>query len=207
MRTNCVAWNPMEAFNIALANEDHNVYTFDMRNMEVAKFVHTDHVSAVLAIDFSPTGQEFVTGSYDRTIRIFGSTMPRSRDVYHTKRMQRIFSVQYSGDAQFIFAGSDDTNIRVWKSQASKELGVVTRRQQSKQSYNDALVQRYKHLPEIRRIHRHRHVPKEIKKTQEVKGIMKRSKQRKLENVRRHSTPGSVKKVSDKKKPVVKTQE
>lgn len=30
-----------------------------------------DHVSAVIDVDFSPTGKEIVTGSYDKTIRIF----------------------------------------------------------------------------------------------------------------------------------------
>lgn len=28
--------------------------------------VHTDHADAVLDVDYSPTGKEFVSGSYDR---------------------------------------------------------------------------------------------------------------------------------------------
>lgn len=40
-------------------------------------------------IDYSPTGREFVTGSYDRTVRIFDYNAGHSREVYHTKRMQR----------------------------------------------------------------------------------------------------------------------
>lgn len=55
MKTNGIAWNPMEAFNFTLANEDHNLYTFDMRKLDFARNVHTDHVSAVLAVDYSPT--------------------------------------------------------------------------------------------------------------------------------------------------------
>jgi DDB1- and CUL4-associated factor 13 len=47
------------------------------------------HVSAVLDVDFSPTGEELVAGSYDRSLRIFRSREGHSRDVYHTKRMQR----------------------------------------------------------------------------------------------------------------------
>lgn len=31
--SNDIAWNPMEAFNFAVANEDHNVYIFDMRKV------------------------------------------------------------------------------------------------------------------------------------------------------------------------------
>ena len=31
--------------------------------------VHMDHISAVTDVDFAPTGREFVTGSYDKTVR------------------------------------------------------------------------------------------------------------------------------------------
>lgn len=43
--------------------------------------VHMDHVSAVVAVDYSPTGKEFVSGSYDKTLRIFDSHMGHSREV------------------------------------------------------------------------------------------------------------------------------
>jgi len=31
-------------------------------------------------VDYSPTGREFVAGSYDRSVRIFGHTGGRSRE-------------------------------------------------------------------------------------------------------------------------------
>ena len=89
LRTNAISWNPMEAFNFAAASEDHNVYIYDMRKMNRALNVLKGHVSAVLDVDFAPTGEELVTGSNDRTIRIFRTREGSSRDVYHTKRMQR----------------------------------------------------------------------------------------------------------------------
>lgn len=206
MKSNCIAWNPMEAFNFTIGNEDHNCYTFDMRNLDTAKNVHVDHVAAVLGLDYSPTGQEFVTGSYDRTLRIFPTNHGHSREVYHTKRMQRIFSVSYSGDSTYIFAGSDDTNIRVWKSVASQNLGVVSQRQKKADEYNKTLIERHKQLPEIKRINRHRHVPKPIKQAQATKGVMKKSSQRKTDNLRRHSAPGRVPYKSERKKHIVQTQ-
>ena len=33
--------------------------------------VHQGHTSAVVDIDYAPTGKEFCTGSYDKSIRIF----------------------------------------------------------------------------------------------------------------------------------------
>jgi WD repeat and SOF domain-containing protein 1 len=38
-------------------------------------------------LDYSPTGKEFVTGSYDKTIRIFPIDSGRSRETYHGKRL------------------------------------------------------------------------------------------------------------------------
>ncbi|KAG5202708.1 Small nucleolar ribonucleoprotein complex subunit [Trichophyton interdigitale] len=89
LASNAISWNPMEAFNFAVANEDHNVYIFDMRKMDRALNVLKDHVAAVMDVEFSPTGEELVSASYDRTIRLWNREKGHSRDVYHTKRMQR----------------------------------------------------------------------------------------------------------------------
>lgn len=112
LRSNVVAWNPMEAFMFTAANEDHkyfaysccytrflcvlvqlmiyfsigcrinlnlriflklllidnnsSLYTFDIRRLDFASNVHTDHADAVLDVDYAPTGKEFVSGSYDK---------------------------------------------------------------------------------------------------------------------------------------------
>ncbi|KRT82715.1 translation initiation factor eIF2A, partial [Oryctes borbonicus] len=125
MRTNRLCWNPMEAFVFTTANEDYNLYTFDTRRLKHPTNVHMDHVSAVTDVDYSPTGKEFVSGSYDRTIRIFECDKGHSRDVYHTKRMQRLTSVKWTLDNKYILSGSDEMNIRVWKARASEKLGPL----------------------------------------------------------------------------------
>lgn len=85
-----------------------------------------DHVGAVIYLDYSPTGKEFVSGSYDKTIRIFESDKGHSRDVYHTKRMQRLTMVKWSLDSKYVFSASDEMNIRIWKARASEKLGPVS---------------------------------------------------------------------------------
>jgi hypothetical protein len=42
--SNSTSWNSVEAFNIAVASEDHNISIFDMRNMGRALNVLKDHV-------------------------------------------------------------------------------------------------------------------------------------------------------------------
>lgn len=119
-RCNALAWNPMEAFNFTVGNEDCCCYTFDMRKLKSARCVHKvgsegtaapwsraqdadsdlgcrrqdlipasqmtlwswhspqDFVSAVMDVDYSPTGREFVAGGYDRSVRIFSHQGKRS---------------------------------------------------------------------------------------------------------------------------------
>lgn len=185
MRTNAICWNPMEAFNFVIANEDQNAYYYDMRNMSRALNVFKDHVSAVLDVDFSPTGDEIVTGSYDKTIRIYNVKHGHSREIYHTKRMQHVFQVKYSMDSRYIISGSDDGNVRVWRSKAWERSNVKTTREKNKLDYDDKLKERFKHMPEIRRISRHRHVPIVVKKAQEIKNIEISSIKRREANERR----------------------
>lgn len=116
----------MEAFNFTVANEDHNCYTFDMRNLGRPSNILKDHVSAVLDVEYSPTGQEILTGSYDKTVRIFDARQGHSRDVYHTKRMARIFCVKWSWDNKFVLSGSDDGNVRIWRAKSSEKTTAVS---------------------------------------------------------------------------------
>lgn len=206
MASNSICWNPMEAFNFTVANEDHNLYTFDMRKLDKAIMVHKDHVAAVMDVDYSPTGQEFVSGSYDQSIRIFNFNQGRSKEIYHARRMQRIFCVKYSLDSKFIMSGSDDTNIRLWKANASDKIGPLSTRERNALEYNNSLKDRYKHLPEIRRIAKHRHIPKPIYKATKAKRIMSESIKRREENERRHTEPGTVPYVAEREKAIVSVE-
>jgi hypothetical protein len=46
-----------------------------------------------------------------------------------------------------------------FQAHASAQLGTRVPRELQRQAYNDALVARYQHLPDIRRIQRHRRLP------------------------------------------------
>jgi WD repeat and SOF domain-containing protein 1 len=208
MSSNGIAWNPIEPFNFALANEDHNIYLFDARNLSRALNVLKDHVSAVMDVDFSPTGQELVSASYDRTIRLWTPQKSgHSRDVYHTKRMQRVFSATFTPDSAYVLSGSDDGNIRLWRAQASERTGIKSARERQKLEYDEALKERWKHMPEIRRISRHRHVPKVVKKAGEIKQEELKSIKRRQENERKHSSRKETKRRSEREKMVLATEQ
>lgn len=193
-RTNDLSWNPLEAMTIVAANDDHNCYSYDMRNLKSASFIHQDHTGAVMTVDFSPTGQEFVSGSYDKTIRIFPFTSGRSREIYHTKRMQRVFATAFSLDGAYIVSGSDDGDVRVWKSERSRPVKPLFYAERQKLQVSGKLIERYRHIDEVRKIALKRHVPAHVKSMQTTKSIMKKSQRRKEENIQRHLKPENRKK-------------
>ncbi|PIC43824.1 hypothetical protein B9Z55_004416 [Caenorhabditis nigoni] len=152
----------MEAYSFTVAIEDFSLYTFDMRYMEHPVQSHQGFTSAVLDVDYSPTGQEFVAAGYDRSIRLFKARDMTSRDVYYTKRMASVLSVLWSADSKFVLSGSNEMNIRVWKANAAEKLGPLTKREKQAFAYNEKLRETYKNHPDVRRIAKHRNVPRHI---------------------------------------------
>lgn len=55
---------------------DHNIYIFDARNFDRAQNIQKGHVAAVMDVEFSPTGEELVSGSYVSTLSFFSAELP-----------------------------------------------------------------------------------------------------------------------------------
>ena len=115
--------------------------------------------------------------------------------------------VKWSYDNKYIMSASDEMNIRLWKAQAAEKLGLLRPREREQFEYSEKLKDKFKYFPEIKRIKRHRHLPKAIYNAQKEKRIIRSSKQRKEANRRAHSKPGKVPFVSEKKKHVVEEME
>jgi DDB1- and CUL4-associated factor 13 len=165
-----------------------------------------DHISAVTDVDYSPTGKEFVSGSYDKTIRIYEEHKSHSREVYHTKRMQHVTCIGWSLDNKYVYSGSDEMNIRLWKARAAEKLGPLQPREKAAFAYGQALKDKYAAHPQIKRISKHRQVPKhvyvETQKLRAAKGKL----QRKESNRRVNSKPGIVPYVPEKHKHVLREE-
>ena len=166
--------------------------------MDRALNILQGHVGAIMDVEYNPTGQEIVTASYDRTIRIFKRNKGRAKDIYHTKRMQRVFACKVTEDAKYILSGSDDGNIRIWRAKAAEREGVKSARQRQQLEYSGKLMERYQHMPEIRRIRRHRHVPNIIEKAEEIKRLELNGLKRRRENERKYFGRGNVDRRSER---------
>ncbi|KAH0793919.1 DDB1- and CUL4-associated factor 13 [Histomonas meleagridis] len=179
MKTNAVDWNPQIPYYFITANDDTGIYLFDMRKTETAVRVYTDHLGPVTCINFSPNGKQFVSGSYDATIRIWDWENIRSRDCYHTHRMQRVYCVCVSPDGKFALCGSEDMNIRIFKTKANEELRVLSKKEKKAQQYQEKLLEKFKHSPEVHAIAEKQNLPKKLYNKRKQRGIMMAAHQRK----------------------------
>lgn len=190
LRSNDIAFNPYNPFRFSVANDDWNAYTFDIRKIsEGPVIMHTGHTNSVMALDYNPAGHEFATSGYDGTIRIFNvdDTTYLSRDVYHTQRMRRVFSCKFSEDGYYIVSGSDDHGIRIWKTNASAPIRSLSRHEERKFNYHNALINRYKNIKQVRSITDHKHVPDTIKNTIDKLKQHREAEKKKEERVKRYS--------------------
>lgn len=54
--SNAISWNPMEAFNFCVANEDHNLYIFDMRYVTLPALFHIPILLAKICLGICGEG-------------------------------------------------------------------------------------------------------------------------------------------------------
>ncbi|KAJ7621127.1 WD40 repeat-like protein [Roridomyces roridus] len=206
MSSNSLSWSPTFPTTVLLASEDHNLYTFDIRRFDAPTQIYKGHVAAVMSCDWAPTGLEFVSGGWDRTVRIWKEGRGHSPEVYHTKRMHRVSSTLFTSDARFVLSGSDDGNVRIWKANASERLGIVTTRERAAIEYRDSLKQRWKSDGEVGRVIRSRHVPRPVHQAAKLKRTMLEAQRVKEERRRKHTRAGESKPKAERKKLVVVEQ-
>jgi len=206
MRSNALSWSPTFPTSILLASEDHNLYTFDIRHLATPSQIYKAHVEAVMSCDWSPTGLEFVSGGWDRTVRIWKEGQGARPEIYHTKRMQRVTSTIYSGDARYVLTGSDDGNVRIWKAKASEKLGIITARERAALEYRESLKERWKMDSDVGNVMRSRHLPKPVYQAAKLRTTMLEARRVKEERRRKHTRAGETKPRAERKKLVISEQ-
>ena len=78
------------------------------------------HTSTVDSVAFSPDGQRIVSGSYDKTLKIWDANNGKELQTLtgHTKWVS---SVAFSPDGQRIVSGSEDKKVKIWDASEEAE--------------------------------------------------------------------------------------
>ena len=145
-----------------------------------------------------------MTGSFDKTMRVFESEGSKSTQVYHTKRMQKVSSVCWTIEGGYLLSGSEETNIRIWKSDPSRKIGPVNKREERVINYRKKLVDKFKFARRVRELKK-THVPKYIVTEQRKRQIMSESRHRKMINIEANNNPDYVDQKKEKEKNLIKT--
>jgi len=91
------------------------------RQMHLALKTLSGHLAVVQSVAFSPDGQRIVTGSDDRTAKVW--EVANGRELLTLKgHSAPIESVAVSPDSQRIATGSRDQTIKVWEAASGREL-------------------------------------------------------------------------------------
>jgi WD40 repeat protein len=84
----------------------------------------TGHTNDVISVAYSPDGSQIVSGSWDKTIKIWdASTGAEIRTL--TGHTNGVISVAYSPDGSQIASGSDDNTMKIWDALTGTEIRTL----------------------------------------------------------------------------------
>ena len=82
------------------------------------------HTKGVLSVAYSPDGRHIVSGSYDKTIRIWDAETGAAVGNPLEGHTDGVYSVAYSPDGRHIVSGSYDKTIRIWNAETGAAAGT-----------------------------------------------------------------------------------
>ena len=85
---------------------------------------HTDEVASV---GFSPDGARIVSGSFDRTIRIWDAKTGKALSEPFKGHTGSVSSVGFSPDGARIVSGSHDRTLKIWDATTGAEITLPLR--------------------------------------------------------------------------------
>ena len=96
---------------------------------DVAAEVFTDnprgHSNSVNSVAFSPDGRQILSGSYDRTIKLWDAATGREIRTF-TGHSAAVWSVGFSPEGTRIVSGSGDYTIKLWDAATGREIRTFT---------------------------------------------------------------------------------
>jgi len=82
------------------------------------------HTGGVTSVAFSPNGEQLLTGSMDKTIRVWNANLGSESQIL-TGHTDGVLSVVFSPDGQRVFSGSLDATAKLWDVGSGRELRTL----------------------------------------------------------------------------------
>ncbi|KDR71319.1 hypothetical protein GALMADRAFT_144010 [Galerina marginata CBS 339.88] len=107
------------------AKIDHQMiaHQFMEQFTDLGPLVLNGHTYSVVSVAFSSDGGRVVSGSGDRTVRIWDTETGKQVGEPFQGHTESILSVAFSPDGRRIVSGSGDTTARIWDTETGKQVG------------------------------------------------------------------------------------
>lgn len=199
MQTNDILWSRINPWEFLVANEDSNLYTFDIRKINQIKKIYRGHVMPVQCIDQNEKSGIIISGSLDRTIRIYSPKSDFKSDVFSSSRMARVLCVSFSSDSNLILSGSEDGNLRIWKTPVNGEILKYNLKKKSKINNK-----KHKWIHELPRFKENFFLPKLITNIRKIKTKLDNTNHLKKTRLLQNLLPGTISLKDNLKKPIIR---
>jgi WD repeat and SOF domain-containing protein 1 len=193
MPSNDISWSYTNPLQFTVANEDANLYSFDIRNLNKIFKIYKGHVMPVLTIDQNQFSQTIVSGSYDSTLRLFKTNEHQCSEIFFTQRMRKILDVSFSLDGRYIISASEDGELRLWKNFEEKNYFYLNNNRYKVDRKNNNNFQKVNISSSIKI------VPEQVKTMLYIKAKIFSNKKREIDNKNNQILPDYIKFKTKKK--------
>lgn len=127
-KINSLSLSPNEKWLVSGGDDDDKVlriYDYNTRKEVRTSDKKHGHTDIIRAIVISPDNQLLISGSNDKTIKVWDLNSGDFRDQL-TGHTQAVTSLAITSDSQFLASGADDGTVRIWDLKQGQELATLS---------------------------------------------------------------------------------